>query len=705
MIARRLALATTVLAACIGTAPSALAQAVPADPTVRFRDRRIDLDALLEGYPYVRLHADFRANQLTYFREGREGRALLTLPLDGAALDLDRGTPLGDIDWSRRTLRTLRSRPGTNEYIVLADDANDERFNLFALARDTGALRRITDKPYVYGWGLDATGRYLGYVARYGTRQPYHSCLNVYDFVGGTDREVVCDTPETSFTWSDVSFSPDASAVVITALRATDRNHGNLVAIDLREPAPSLRLLTNPEHRRRNIEMVHDWFDASHVVYTSDEDGFTNVYIVDVADRTNRAITHFREDVVGVVPFVATGSTLYGAMVRRPYESELFVLDPADGNVLARRVFDASADFLDYAGDRAMLESASRRTRLEVDALTIERTDTSHAVIRVEPRVTLSASVDERIVRCDVERVQIPTFDVDPHTGRTRMLHAYLQTPRVPPRDPSRRFALVEAFYGGENRFDGNAQVLCAAGAIVLSPSVRGSAGFGAEFAALNDHDLGGDEVVDLIECARYLAQRFSLPPRRIGLFGASHGGYEVMRAMTFPRGVNGRDTHFDWGFGISWFGFSNIVSFYERSNIPDWVQLEAGDPVRDRERLIERSPSEHADLATGPMLLLHGENDRRVPVTESRQMADALRRAHREFRYVEFAGQGHGLKGLANQYRVWNEVFGFLEPVLDRQPAHAPVSRPSRTRALLLVIVAALVAAGVLGYGVRASR
>jgi dienelactone hydrolase len=679
----------------------------PADLTVRFRDRRIDLGTHFEGFPYVRFRADYDAGQLIYFREARGSRELWTLPLAHGALHLDAGTRIGDIDWSRRGFRDERYRVATREYIVLADDANEERYNLFAMGRDTGAMRRLTDKPYLYGFGLDRAQRQLGYIARYGTGQPYHSCLDVIDLAAGTDREVVCDSPEVTFTWSDVVFSPDGDTVVIQALRASDRNHVNLVAIDLRQPSPAIRLLTDPAQRRRNVRVVREFDDANHFVYTSDEDGFTNVYVYDLATRSSTALTHFREDVVDVAPFETAAGKVYGAIVRRPYESELFVVDPRDASILARRVFDATSEFLDYTGDHALLQSASRRTRLQLDEVTVTRADDGAATLVVSPRAGVPADVARRIERCHVERVQIPTFDIDPQTGRTRLLHAYLQTPMDPPRAPAERFALVEAFYGGDNEFDTTAQILCDAGGIVLSPSVRGSSGFGAEFAALNDHDLGGNEVVDLVYAARYLADRFHLSPRRIGLFGGSHGGYEVMRAMTFPPGVNGHDERFDWGFGISWFGFSNIVSFYEHCNIPDWVLLEAGDPLHERERLLDRSPITHASLATGPMLLLHGEHDHRVPVDESRQMADALRAAHRPVRYVEFAGQGHGLKGLANQYRVWSEIFAFLEPVLAPRAPSAPGATPHRrhARRLWVGLGSLALALALFGFATRERR
>jgi dipeptidyl aminopeptidase/acylaminoacyl peptidase len=52
--------------------------------------------------------------------------------------------------------------------------------------------------------------------------------------------------------------------------------------------------------------------------------------------------------------------------------------------------------------------------------------------------------------------------------------------------------------------------------------------------------------------------------------------------------------------------------------------------------------------------------------VEESRQFKAACDEAEKDCTYVEFAGQGHGLKGLVNQTRVWTEVFGYLEGVVE---------------------------------------
>ncbi|MCB0305922.1 MAG: prolyl oligopeptidase family serine peptidase, partial [Calditrichaeota bacterium] len=95
-----------------------------------------------------------------------------------------------------------------------------------------------------------------------------------------------------------------------------------------------------------------------------------------------------------------------------------------------------------------------------------------------------------------------------------------------------------------------------------------------------------------------------------------------------------------------------------------DWVTLEAGDPQTEAAKLRDRSPLYHADQMTGKLLLTHGTNDSRVPIAGSRMMADSLRKFHKDVTLVEFEGQGHGIKGLANTVRNYQVWFGFLETV-----------------------------------------
>ena len=242
------------------------------------------------------------------------------------------------------------------------------------------------------------------------------------------------------------------------------------------------------------------------------------------------------------------------------------------------------------------------------------------------------------------------------------MIHAFIFIPDNLPENPADRRAVITAFYGGDNAFNSQYQIFLQAGFIVMSPSVRGSWGFGADFYSLNDKDLGGNEIIDLIYAGRYLTDRFGLKERQIGLTGGSHGGYCAVRGLTYPDGVNGHHEHFNWGFALSSYGISDIIDYYHTCNIPDWVLQKAGDPKTEAVKLNDRSPVNHADLATGPLLMVHGENDNRVPVDQSRKMAAAMERAGKQCTYIEIPGQGHGWSGIKENLRYYREVFNFLE-------------------------------------------
>ena len=68
-----------------------------------------------------------------------------------------------------------------------------------------------------------------------------------------------------------------------------------------------------------------------------------------------------------------------------------------------------------------------------------------------------------------------------------------------------------------------------------------------------------------------------------------------------------------------------------------------------------------------GQLLLTHGTNDSRVPIAGSEMMADSLKKYGKEFTFVKFEGQGHGIKGLENNITLYQTWFEFLEKVTKR--------------------------------------
>jgi dienelactone hydrolase len=647
------------LAGCQTTPTPAPAPAeAPPEPAsvVHFADRAIDIAPHVAGFPYRSFKPYPELNVLLYMHEG-ETRQMMKLPLDGD-LDLASGTPVNDIDWNSRNLRALKPLPAENALMVLADADNQEFYDVYKLHLDDGRFEKITDVPYIYGWGLDAAKEKVNYIARYpidGT-ETFKSCLERMSVGGGEAEQIICDDPERTFTWGSVD--EEDGTFLLRANLENDRGRAQLLRLAITDAGNILEPLT-PDLPRSMLGVLDHRLDDGRFVAINDETGFGNLFTGSFDGGALAPLTAFDEAVNDAYLLKGGDVTYAVATIRRPHETEILVIDAA-GAVLHRTTVEANLYGLEATATEAWFYETSRASKMDVVRLTLGE----GGVINRESRLGMPAELAASLVHCDIERVQIPTFDVDPATGETRLLHAYLSTPRVAPAEGQRRLAAIVAFYGGGNAFDTRSQIFCQGGITSVSPAVRGSWGFGREFYSLNDGDLGGDEIVDVQHVAKWLEAEHGFEARDIGTHGGSHGGYATMRSLTFPPETNGRDSAYDFGWGISFYGFSDIKTFWETCNIPDWVLLEAGDPATEPEKIAERSPLHHVDLLTSPILLLHGENDQRVPVQESRQFAEACKAANKDCPYIEFAGQGHGLKGLTNQVRVYQEVFNFLSRV-----------------------------------------
>lgn len=651
------------------TPPEGDAAAAPVAPAgaVRYFDRSVDLKPFLAGFPYERWMPSVETGRL-FFLETGERYTLKSLDLSGdPPWSLDRAAAISDVDWSQRSLWRVHHPTAGDLLWLHADARNDERMNLWTLNLKTGALAQVTDHDYVYGFGFSGDDKQIAYLPRAGTKAPYRTCLRVMDVAGKSAREVVCDTPALQFTWSTPRFSPDGREVYFNAQTSGDRNRIQLVAVDLTTDKPAPRLVTDPKVARTDAEMLEGWGEGDLGLFIANDDGFRNLYAFPRKGGPARQLTRFSEDLTSAY-LIDAG--VFGVH-RSPMGSTVVLIEPKTGKVLGQQAQRGSAEVLDGHGGRVIWTHEAPDIVFELNATSVTNSDGRGPALRPEWHLTLPDALQDALVQCKAEAVKIPTFDRERATGKPRELHAFVLRPRRPQTDPKRRLALIEAFYGGENRYSTFAHVMCAAGLTVVSPTVRGGDGFGKEFSALNDRDLGGDEIVDLFRVAQWAEKTLGLAPPRIGVFGGSHGGYATMRALTFPPETNDRRESYPLGFGLAHAGFSDIKSFHDQCNIPDWVVLESGDPARPDElaRMKDRSPLSHVDRLQSPLLLTHGENDWRVPVGESRAFHERAKALGKPVTYVEFKGQGHHIEGLARLVELYQARFDFLQAVAEKAP------------------------------------
>ncbi|ELY99511.1 S9 family peptidase [Natrialba asiatica] len=189
-----------------------------------------------------------------------------------------------------------------------------------------------------------------------------------------------------------------------------------------------------------------------------------------------------------------------------------------------------------------------------------------------------------------------------------------------------------------------------------FEPNVRGSAGYGADYAALDDVENRMDSVADIKACVEWLQDHPAVDPDRIIAKGGSYGGFMVLASLTtYPE---------LWAAGIDIVGIANFVTFLE--NTGDWRrelrEAEYGSLAEDREFLAEISPTNNIEDIAAPLFVLHGENDPRVPVGEAEQIADRAGEQGVPVRKLVFDDEGHGFSKLENRIEAYSAIADFLD-------------------------------------------
>jgi dipeptidyl aminopeptidase/acylaminoacyl peptidase len=141
----------------------------------------------------------------------------------------------------------------------------------------------------------------------------------------------------------------------------------------------------------------------------------------------------------------------------------------------------------------------------------------------------------------------------------------------------------------------------------------------------------------------------------RVAITGGSYGGYSTLVGMTMFAG--------SYDVGVAVVGFSNIVTFLQ--NTAPYRRVlrvnEYGDPEKDREALLKLSPITYIDKVKGPLLIIQGANDPRVPVGEALQMHAALEQRGLKSPLIIFADEGHGSQKRANLVQELGQTLKFL--------------------------------------------
>jgi dipeptidyl aminopeptidase/acylaminoacyl peptidase len=226
------------------------------------------------------------------------------------------------------------------------------------------------------------------------------------------------------------------------------------------------------------------------------------------------------------------------------------------------------------------------------------------------------------------------------------------------PAGEQRNAPLIVMPHGGPfardaEEWDWWAQFMADRGYVVIQPNYRGSSGYGTKFTEKGAGQWGLAMQDDLDDAVKAMAEQGIADPKRVCIVGASYGGYAAMRAAQ-------RDGS-RYRCAVSYAGVSDLNrmlrfngNFLGSGARQDWLRLQVGD-------LKGVSPLNFPEQFSTPILIVHGKEDRRVPVSQSRLMAKRLKEAGKNATYIEQPDGDHHFTREADRLQFLQALEEFL--------------------------------------------
>ncbi|WP_249118530.1 S9 family peptidase [Pseudoalteromonas sp. NEC-BIFX-2020_015] len=205
--------------------------------------------------------------------------------------------------------------------------------------------------------------------------------------------------------------------------------------------------------------------------------------------------------------------------------------------------------------------------------------------------------------------------------------------------------------------FDYWAELFANRGYIVFQPNFRGSSGYGYNFEMAAIKGWGKSMQDDLEDAAHWLNKQNIVDENKVCIAGASYGGYAALMAA-----IKHSDT---FKCAASFAGVSDIELIISKARLFTNEEVVKKQFGTDSEELKAASPVNFAKKINIPILLIHGTDDKVVPVAHSRDMAAALEDFNKDVRYVEIDGANHHLSVQKHRIQTLEEMITFFNKYL----------------------------------------
>jgi dipeptidyl aminopeptidase/acylaminoacyl peptidase len=600
-----------------------------------------------------------------------------------------KGPPLADFFQTRRygTAISLGMTFSHDEKLAAFQSDAGGRLDIWVKPLDGGAGRQVTHvEGFVGNFAFSPTDDVLAYEADVGGDELPHLFLT--DSRGSAPRDVTADYPKGRRT-AFVEWAPDGRTFLYQS-NLRDESLLDLYEYDLAAGRSQLVwqasgaiafAIADREHRR--FALLETLSDKN-----------TNLYVVERGGGAPVLLTPHEGDVVyAAQDFTNDGALLFTSDQGSEF-SGLYSMDIATKAVAP--VLQPKWD-VDTAG-----ESLAHRYR--VVAVNADGTEqlalrnlATGSDVKVQPAplgggwLPAAFSPGERWLGVWLRTDAAPQtpYAIDLQTGEARKLDEPLpaslrnypmavgQSVRIPSFDgkpvpaffykPQGKgpFPAVIDVHGGptsqsRRAFSPFRQYLLSRGIAVLVPNVRGSTGYGKTWTALDDRDLGGGPLKDVVACKWWMVGSAGVADDKVVVMGGSYGGYMALAAEAFASD--------EFAANVDFFGVSDLKTLVE-SFPPYWASAATyiyekfGDPKepKDAQYQHDRSPIWFTDRMKAPLLVVQGDKDVRVRKEQSDRIVEALRKRNVPVYYLVLENEGHGFTRNDDILRAYDAADRFL--------------------------------------------
>lgn len=474
-------------------------------------------------------------------------------------------------------------------------------------------------EPYVID-RLQFKRDYAGYLDR--------RRVHIYTYTPGDSAAVQITSGD--YDQSQPAWSPDGKRIAFVSNR-TDNPDGNtnndiwIVDADNTDKGQDLiQVTTSP-----GSDNSPAWSpDGRHITYVTVTDtsviwyATNHLAVIPAEGGTPRVLTESLDRNVSNPRFSPDGQSIW-FILEDAGESQLASIDPDGGNLNRVIAGDVTVSNFDMQGRQVVTQQG-----------TFDRPDELYAGTGRELRQLTSANAGLLDSVQTAEMMEI-TFESRDGTEISGFL--------VKPVDyeEGKRYPTILWIHGGpvaqfDHSFNFTSQLFAANGYVVLLINPRGSSGYGQAFSEVLFADWGNKDFEDVMAAVDYAIDEGYADPERLGVGGWSYGGiltnYVITKSDRFEGAISGASE-------------ALYRSNYGHDHYQLTWELELGLPWETPEKWERISPFNDVANIVTPTLWIGGAEDWNVPILNSEQMYQAMKRLGRETLLVVYPGEHHGIR------------------------------------------------------------